>query len=344
MGTKPLSLVIPAYNEASTIGPVLHELETYLRHYRPSGGWEIVVVNDGSRDATMHELTALRQGRPWLRVVDLHSHQGRGAALRAGMEAAEGDIIVSLDADLSYAPYHIARLVEAMEREQADLVLASAYGHGGTVKNVPFKRLLLSRLGNGLLTFMFGGNVTVVTCLVRAYRRAFFTGVDLHSSDKEIHLEILHKTRLLGGKIVEVPADLYWREQKRFKTPSKAAAMRRSTLKVKKTSSSHLFFALLSRPGLIFWIPGYILTTVSCIILCVIAASIILRLPESPSLYQEVRHSMINASPSWFTMVISFVLGIQFFTLGFITTQTKRVYEDTYRTMNAIYREMKRKE
>jgi glycosyltransferase involved in cell wall biosynthesis len=191
-GNLDFSIVIPVYNEAGIIESTLRELESYLLGYAGRHSWEIIVINDGSEDDTLNRLMALGGEMENLLVVDLGCHKGRGMALRQGIGQARGEIIVSIDADLSYAPYHIERMIETMRKNKADLVLASAYSPGGTVEHVPFKRLFLSRWGNKLLSLMFGGKISTFTCLVRAYRRDFINRLDLHSDDKEIHLEILY--------------------------------------------------------------------------------------------------------------------------------------------------------
>ena len=339
-----ISIVIPVFNEEDNIEATLTELESYMTQYLGTSGWEMIIVNDGSEDGTLKGLHKTAQDKSWLRVVDLGSHYGRGRALRAGFDAASGDMIVTLDADLSYAPYHIERLIDKMARENADIVIASAYRKGGTVKNVPWKRLWISRIGNKILSYMFGGTVTVLTCVVRAYKRDFIKNLDLHCNDKEIHLEIMSKAKILEAKIEEVPADLYWREIKLLKSP-RARTSRRPTMRVQRTSSTHLFFALLSKPGIIFWIPGIILIAVSFSVLWTIFASVVVLYDDQGvTFYQTIRHSMLNASISWLTMAFSFLLGVQFFTLGFLTNQNKNHREETYRTLNSIYRELKKKE
>lgn len=339
-----ISVIVPVFNEEASISAVLSELEMYMNEYEKPGEWEIVIVNDGSSDKTVDILNSIRESKEWLKVADLVFHHGRGRALREGFKEANGDIIVSIDADLSYAPYHIERLAEKIEKAGADIVLASAYRKGGSVKNVPLKRLWLSKLGNKILSYMFGGNISVLTCLVRAYRREFIEGLDLHSEDKEIHLEILYKARMIGAKIAEVPADLRWRDYKLLKSKTTKSRERRSTIKIRKTSSSHLFFALMSKPGLIFWIPGFLSMTLSLLILFSILTVTIADTLSGISFFFAVRKSMFFATASWLTMSFTFLLAIQFFTLGFLTNQNKSNHEETYKTLNAIFSELKKRD
>ena len=336
-----LSVVIPAYNEADGISGTIDEIETYMHHFSAADDWELIVVNDGSSDGTMAILRQAENSRSHLKVVDLVNNYGRGRALRAGINAATGDIIVSLDADLSYAPYHIERLVEKMTSQNADIVVASAYGKNGTVTNVPFIRLWISRIGNRILSYMYGGEITVLTCMVRAYKKAFVKKLDLFSDGKDIHLEILYKSHILGGKIVEIPGDLAWREEKKA---AKKNAKRRSTLKFRKTGKSHFFFALMNRPGVIFRIPAVILLTLSMFILVVTMKNVAIDIFNGMTVYHAFRNSLLSAMLSWLTFSVAFILSIQFFTLGFLTNQNKKNYEETYKTVNAILTELKKRE
>jgi glycosyltransferase involved in cell wall biosynthesis len=338
-----ISIIIPAFNEADSIERNLSEIGSYMNGYAGDGTWELVVVNDGSKDDTLSILNRIAQENSRLKVVDLVFNYGRGKALRAGFERASGDRIVTLDADLSYAPYHIERMLKKLEKENADIVIASAYGKNGTVQNVPWKRLWISRIGNQILSYMFSGGITVLTCVTRAYKSEFIKRLDLHSDDKEIHLEILAKAKILGAKILEIPADLHWRKEKRSQPASRTKPIRRATMRTKKTSSSHLFFALLNKPGMIFWIPGFLLLGISIAIFFIILSTILSDPKVSISVYHALRDSMLRASVSWLVMAFSFLLGVQFFTLGFLTNQSKTHQEETYRTLHAIYRALKDK-
>ncbi|MCP3931229.1 MAG: glycosyltransferase family 2 protein [Bacteroidetes bacterium] len=335
-----LSIIIPVYNEEGGIEATIDELERYMKDYSGCSRWELILVNDGSSDSTLKVINSIKQTKPWLKIVDLVNNFGRGKALRRGLEESTGDIIVSLDADLSYAPNHIERMVEKLVNNNADLVLASAYGSGGTVKSVPFIRLWISRLGNMILSFMYGENITVLTCIARAYRKTFIERLDLHSNNKDIHLEILYKAKMLGAKILEVPGDLKWRKNKVVALEKQKK--RRSTLKFRRTSRSHFFFALLNRPGMIYFVPGSILFVITLLISFLSLKAIVPDIINGMSVYIALRKSILSATPSWLTLAVSFILSIQFFSLGFLTNQNKKNYEETYKTINSIFKEIKK--
>jgi dolichol-phosphate mannosyltransferase len=338
-----VSVIIPVFNEKSIIEKNVFEIESYMKSYAGDATWELIIVNDGSHDGTLNILNRIAEEKSWLKVVDLIFKCGRGRALRTGFDHASGKSIVTLDADLSYSPYHIERMLSKLREENADIVIASAYGKNGTVQNVPWKRLWLSRIGNLILSYMFSGGITVLTCVARAYKSEFIKQLDLHSDDKEIHLEILAKAKALGAKIVEVPADLCWREGKRSNVASRRQSIRHSTLRTGKMSSSHLFFAMLNKPGMIFWIPGFFLLMIASGIFITILRAVLADPNLSISIYQTLRASMIKAPISWLAMAFSFMLGVQFFTLGFMTNQSKAHQQETYRTLHAIYRVLKSK-
>lgn len=336
-----LSIIIPAYNEEDIIEDTLCELEKYMNDYAQCSSWEVIAVNDGSSDSTLGKLHDFMETKPWLKVIDLVKNMGRGKALRAGFDQSAGDIIISMDADLSYAPYHIERLVDKLVEKDADIVLASAYCKMGTAKNVPFFRLLVSRIGNKILSYTFGGNISVLTCIVRAYKKDFIKKLDLHSNDKDLHLEILHKAKILDVKILEVPADLKWRPEK---TASLGKSRKRRFARIfRKTSNSHFFFAMLSKPGIIFFVPANALLITSLIILSFIVRVVLSNLSSGLSFYTAIRESMLSGMLSYMTFALSFILAIQFFSLGFLTNQNKKNYEETYKTNHAILTELKKK-
>ena len=121
-----LSLVIPAYREAATVAGTVERVRAELGPL-VAGGLEVVVVDDGSGDGTASAARAVDADI----VIELAQNRGKGAAVRAGMLAASGAVRAFTDADLSYAPAQVARLVAAVE-EGWDVVVGNRYHEGST--------------------------------------------------------------------------------------------------------------------------------------------------------------------------------------------------------------------
>jgi len=238
-----LSVVIPMFNEAENVESTLNRVEEALVSFH--GSYEIVAVNDGSLDSTLDNLNKLAEKNNRLKIVSYSKNIGRGMALRNGFRASKGEIIVSIDADLSYAPHHINDLLDTLKKEQdVDFVLASPYMPGGSVKNVPFSRLWISKLGNRILRYAMPDQIYTSTGIFRAYRRKVLDSLELESDGKEIHLEILSKALSLGFRVKEIPAVLSSRKKGRSK------------FKFKKTAISHLIFSAFEKPMILFGFLG----------------------------------------------------------------------------------------
>src|SRR4030042_2872458 len=157
-----LSIIIPMFNEAENAGSTLNRVEEALASFR--GAYEIVAVNDGSLDNTLDILNRLAEQDGKLKIVSYSKNIGRGMALRKGFYESNGEVVVSIDADLSYDPQYIINFVETLKNEQQiDLVLASPYMPGGGVKNIQLLRLLISKLGNKILFFAMPNRIYTST-------------------------------------------------------------------------------------------------------------------------------------------------------------------------------------
>jgi len=240
-----LSIIIPMFNEADNAESTLMKVEEALASF--DGTYEIIPVNDGSLDHTLQTLNRLAEQDRKLRIVSYPKNAGRGRALKEGFKRSKGEIVVSIDADLSYDPQYILDLVKTLRAEQdVDLVLASPYMPGGGVQDVPFFRLLISKLGNKVLRFAMPNRIYTSTGIFRAYRRKVLDSLELESDGKEIHLEILSKTLALGYHAKEFPAILTGRKKGKSK------------FKFKKTTLSHLVFSVFEKPMILFGFLGLI--------------------------------------------------------------------------------------
>lgn len=116
-----LSVVIPMLNEADNVGPLLHEIAGTLETLPVS--WELIVVDDGSRDGTLTELCSRQQDFDRLRILRFPSNQGQTVALRVGIQSARGEWIATMDGDMQNDPADVPRLIERMRQMGADMVV-----------------------------------------------------------------------------------------------------------------------------------------------------------------------------------------------------------------------------
>ena len=188
-----LSLVIPAYNERENMAPLFAELRAALATVGRS--YEIVAVDDGSRDGTAEWLAREAQRDPRLVTVLLAANNGQSAALAAGLRRARGDVIVTLDADLQNDPADLPRVLAALEH--ADVV-SGIRQH----RRDDWLRRLSSRIANGVRRGVLGDPLTDIGCSFKAYRREALEGVPLFVGAHRF-LPVLCMFR--GARIAEVP-------------------------------------------------------------------------------------------------------------------------------------------
>jgi len=197
-----LSVVIPAWNEARNLERYPGELFPVLTGLGMPV--EILIVDDGSHDATRD--IAARLGPP-ARLVSHEWNRGLGAALRTGIAEARGELLVTLDADLTFAPSLIPDLLARFQRGDVDVVSGSPKLAGyGT--DIPSYRIAISHLATALYSTILGTKVTAVSPIFRLYRTADLRALDLKSVGFEINAEILFGLIRNGKRVAEIPAPL----------------------------------------------------------------------------------------------------------------------------------------
>jgi glycosyltransferase involved in cell wall biosynthesis len=237
------SIVCPFFNEEQIIEDALRGLLEKLREL--DGTWELILVDDGSIDGSRSVVERIAVEEPRLRLMGYSANRGRGYALRTGLAAARGEIIVTTEIDLSWGTDIVQRLVEAMRSSpSADIVVASPHLPGGGYRNVPAKRVFLSRFGNWVIRRLMPDAVSMNTGMTRAYRRRVIQALPLAEDHKEFHLEVILKATALGYRIQEIPAVLEWREHKR----AGQTVRRKSSSRVRRLIVSHTLFSLFANP------------------------------------------------------------------------------------------------
>lgn len=330
---KSVSVVLPAYNEEAIIGNTLAKVSDYLSSLKDRYDCEIIAVNDGSTDRTGDILDSFAAGHSGVKVIHHSSNKNLGPTLRAAFALSKADYIVTLDSDLSYGPDHIGLLVSAIERTQADIVIASPYMQGGQVTAVPRLRRLLSRRANKLLTLSAKGHLSTITGMARAYRRHFLQSLNLKSVDFEINTEIIYKAQLLRATIVEIPGHLDWSNQRAV------GDLRKSSVRLVRGTTSQLFTSFLFRPFAFFILPGVIVFLLALYALFWAAY-------HSFDAWNGTGLGVTDAIASAFRLSPhSFIVGgfgllaaIQMISLGIISAQNKRYFEETFHLNTALLR------
>jgi glycosyltransferase involved in cell wall biosynthesis len=202
-GAVDVSVLVPAHDEADNLPEFVSQCAAALRELPYS--CEVVVVDDGSTDASPAVLRDLAQRHPFLRVVTHRARRGIADALRSASDAARGNIFVFYPADLQFAPAEIPRLVEPIRAGEADIVTGTKQG--------AYERAFVSRVYNGLCRALFGVNVTDLNA-VKAYRREVMAVIP---SRPDWHRYMVVIAAADGYRLTERPVTLYPRRAGRSK-------------------------------------------------------------------------------------------------------------------------------
>lgn len=209
MSTSPstaaggLTIFFPAYNDAGTIPSMV--IGAVIAARRLTDDFEVVVVNDGSRDGTAEVLEELARMCPDLRVVEHPQNRGYGAALRTGFASATKEFVFYTDGDAQYNPRELADLWTRMTPE-VDLVNGYKIS-----RSDPLHRIVIGRLYHHLVKLLFGLRVRDVDCDFRLMRRSIFERVHLEGNSGVICLELMKKVQDAGCRIVEAPVHHFHR-------------------------------------------------------------------------------------------------------------------------------------
>jgi glycosyltransferase involved in cell wall biosynthesis len=198
-----LSLIIPVYNEAQNL-PILHDcIQESLGSIQTI--WEVIFVDDGSKDQSFEVLKSLVEKDPeHVRVVSFRRNFGQTAAITAGIDHAQGEIIVLLDADLQNDPADIPMLLAKLD-EGYDLVS----GWRKDRKDNRLTRTIPSHIANGLISWVTGVHLHDYGCTLKAYRREALEGFRLYG---EMHRFIPVFAHSVGAKITEIPVQHHERK------------------------------------------------------------------------------------------------------------------------------------
>jgi glycosyltransferase involved in cell wall biosynthesis len=199
-----VSFLVPAYNEAATIGAVLDAV------WALDLDKQIVVVDDGSTDGTGDLVEGWREGRDGVVLVH-QENRGKGAAVRAAIPHADGDIAVIQDADLEYDPADVPALIEPIERGVADVVFGSRLSGGRPQRAYLFWHLVGNRFLSLLTNVLYNTTLSDMETGYKAFRMDVLRSLDLRQDDFGIEPEITAKVCKRNLRVYELPIAYYGR-------------------------------------------------------------------------------------------------------------------------------------
>jgi glycosyltransferase involved in cell wall biosynthesis len=297
-----LSIVIPVYNEEETI-PLLYQ--AVLDALQPlQESWELILVDDGSKDQSFSKLELLAEQDPHhIRIIGLRRNFGQTAAIAAGIDHAKGKIIVLMDADLQNDPLDIPILLEKIY-EGYDVVS----GWRAKRKDTFLTRTLPSLFANKLISVVTGVHLHDYGCTLKAYRREVLTGFRLYG---EMHRFIPVYANSVGAKLIEIPVRHHPRKY------GKAKYGLERTMKVILDLFTVKFLnSYANKPIYLFGGTGILIMAISSLIL----------------LYLFIRRIFffvpVLDSPLFMLSSMFFILGFQSILMGLIAELLVRTYHE----------------
>ncbi|MFH1045618.1 MAG: glycosyltransferase family 2 protein [Candidatus Omnitrophota bacterium] len=193
MNAPTISVVIPVYNEEENLKPLLAGLAPVMDKLRIP--YELIFVNDASSDASLEALKQLRGSYPYLRIASLKSRSGQSAAFDAGFKIAQGDIVITMDADLQYDPEDIPRLLERIP--SFDVVCGWR-----KKRNDPWLKRLSTKVANAVRNKVSQEQVRDIGCSLRVMKKSFLSQIKMYDG---MHRFLPTLLKMQGATVSEIP-------------------------------------------------------------------------------------------------------------------------------------------
>jgi len=209
-----ISIIFPLYNERDNVIHYNTDLFPIIDDIAKKTGerFEYIFVDDGSRDDTVEQVREIARSRSDVKVLVHQKNSGMGTAIKTGLGSSLGELVMTMDADLTFRPVDVEKLIDKYRETNADCISGSPYLEKGLMEEVTLFRLLTSKSVNFLYRMLLGSKITCVSPIFRLYRRSVLVEMNISSRNFEINAEIISKLLIGGKKVVEVPVPLLKRK------------------------------------------------------------------------------------------------------------------------------------
>jgi dolichyl-phosphate beta-glucosyltransferase len=237
MSAVSLSIVIPAFNEARAIGETLETISSYF--HETGLGHEVIVVDDGSSDATAETVRSIAASDPAVKLVQLGSNQGKGAAVRRGVHEAQGDVVAFIDADLPYRVQNLGDAIALVQSGAADIVIGGRDLRGSQHdSSYPLLRRFMGKTFSLVVTSILVPDIPDTQCGLKAFSA---TAVHLLFSESKLNgfgfdFEVLFLAKKYGFRIERIPVVLSHRHESKVRLIQDSAHMLLDVLRVRWTN------------------------------------------------------------------------------------------------------------
>jgi glycosyltransferase involved in cell wall biosynthesis len=308
--TSPeLSLFLPVFDEEENLRPMHEKIASALDELGKSA--EVIYVDDGSTDRSLDVLKEIAAGDDRVRVISLRRNYGQTAAMSAGIDAARGEILIPMDADLQNDPSDIARLLEKLD-DGYDVV-------SGWRKNRQDKmisRRIPSQIANRVISWIGGVPLHDYGCSLKAYRREVIQDVKLYG---EMHRFIPIYASWAGARVTEIPVDHHARTMGKSKYGiSRTVKVIFDLMTIKFMAEYH------TKPSYVFGTFGLLAFVASVV---TGAYAVFLKFAHVFGLPQY--HADFVETPLPILCIVMFAISIQFFLMGLLAELLVRTYHES---------------
>jgi glycosyltransferase involved in cell wall biosynthesis len=311
--TPQISVIVLVYNEVDSVEPLHRELIGVLDALGRS--FEVVYVDDGSRDGSTERLGQFASRDPRVRVVSFRRNFGQTAAVQAGIDNSRGDILVFLDGDMQNDPHDIPHLLEKID-EGYDVV--SGWRRD---RHDSWTRVLPSRVANWMIMRLTGVQLSDFGCTLKAYRRDAIQDVKLYG---EMHRFIPVFAAMVGARITELPVN----HRPRTYGKSKYSLSRTSRVMLDLITVK-LLGSYSTKPMYFFGFAGFALWGLALLFAIIVIVQKLL--PPYPYAHNN---------PLLLLSVVLVIIGVQFILMGLVAELVIRTYHESQAKPTYVVREI----